>query len=171
MGSKKQGCSPPAQLGLPSGAPWPVPKEPCCAQGRRAGWGGYGWDAVAARKPSFTAHSERKRAPIPRKSFCVPERWRGGSRTSQTQTGPRSPQHPPAPRDKERDGFIAPPCKHNNVATSPSFSWKSPGVFITQFSPGQAAEEPGTSCWGQTQPTRQHYGAEDRVGALKETFC
>lgn len=47
----------------------------------RVGSGGYGWDAVAARKPLFTAHSGRKRALIPRKLFCVPEqsggRWYG----------------------------------------------------------------------------------------------
>lgn len=51
----------------------------CCQIGR-VGSGGYGWDAAAARKPLFTAHSGRKRAQIPRKLFCVPEqpRCRGG---------------------------------------------------------------------------------------------
>lgn len=53
----------------------------CCQIGR-VGSGGYGWDAVAARKPLFTAHSGRKRALIPRKLFCVPEQPLAGGKVA-----------------------------------------------------------------------------------------
>lgn len=81
------------------------------------------------------AHSERKWALIPRKSFCVPERWRGGSRTSQAQPGPFSPRHPSAPGDKEQDRFIAPP--HASIAMWPPLQ-VPPRNHLGHLSPSSA---------------------------------
>lgn len=122
----------------------------CCQIGR-VGSGGYGWDAVAARKPLFTAHSGRKRALIPRKLFCVPEQPRRGGKVAVLPGGP-FPLHQKA---------TAQPCwRHGH--RGPAFRARLLKLRWTMCRPGTRGQQPTQAPWWQVlvlaPPEFQHKG-------------
>lgn len=119
----------------------------------RVGSGGYGWDAVAARKPLFTAHSGRKRALIPRKLFCVPEQPLAGGEGGGTARAAlsRCCGRPPLQR-----------C--TRTGTDPrgtAFRAWLLRLLCTMCPPGTRGQQPTQAPWWQvllTPPEFQHKG-------------